>query len=137
MSFLSLEAGMSTVSFAAWMPLRMRVRKSAIGSVMALPAGLRHPRDEPLMGELAQADPAQAELAVDRARPAAAAAARVLAGLVLGAACLADALGGLGHRLRSLGGRLGVVGSALAGEGHAERLQQCEGLAVRGGGRHD
>src|SRR5688500_8039229 len=100
MSFLSLEAGMSTVSFAAWMPLRMRVRKSAIGSVMALPARLRHPRDEPLMGELPQADPAQAELAVDGTRAAALAAARVLAGLVLGAACLADALGGLGHGVR-------------------------------------
>src|SRR5688500_3059014 len=98
MSFLSLEAGMSTVSLAAWMPLRMRVRKSAIGSVIVwLPARLGHPRNEPLMGQLAQADPAQAELAVDGTGPAAATAAGVLAGLVLGAACLTDALGGLGH----------------------------------------
>src|SRR5687767_10788012 len=88
---------MSTVSFAAWMPLRMRVRKSAIGSVMGLPAGLGHPRDEALVGELPEADPAEAELAVDGTGPAALAAAGVLAGLVLGAACLADALGGLGH----------------------------------------
>src|SRR5450759_1580374 len=33
-SALSLEAGMSTVSCAAWIALRMRVRRSAIGSVM-------------------------------------------------------------------------------------------------------
>src|SRR5450759_5194474 len=33
-SALSLEAGISTVSCAAWIALRMRVRKSAIGSVM-------------------------------------------------------------------------------------------------------
>src|ERR671917_67867 len=96
-SRLSFEAGMFTVSCAAWMPLRMRVRKSAIGSVMWLPARLGHPRDEPLVGELPQADPAQAELAVDGTGPAAAAAAGVLAGLELGAACLTDALGGLGH----------------------------------------
>jgi hypothetical protein len=89
----SFEAGMFTVSCAAWMPLRMRVRKSAMGSVMGgLPARLRHPRNEALVRELAQADPAEAELAVHRTGPAALAAAGVLTGLVLRAACLAHAL---------------------------------------------
>ena len=39
------EAGISTVSWAAWIALRTRVRKSAMGSVMdmeRLPGGLRH-----------------------------------------------------------------------------------------------
>src|SRR5919199_3659214 len=82
------------------MALRIRVRKSAMGSVMdmRLPAALRHARDEAVVRELAQADPAQAELAVDGARAPAAPAAAVLAGLVLRGACLAHALGNLGHR---------------------------------------
>src|SRR5919112_4588394 len=89
-STLSLLAGISTVSCDAWMALRTRVRKSATGSVIdmrcgsCLPAALGHARDEALVRELAQADPAQPELAVDGPRAAAAAAARVLAGLVLG-----------------------------------------------------
>src|SRR5512132_3049214 len=103
-SRLSFDDGMSTVSWAAVIPLRIRVRKSATGSVMdmllglRLPAALRHARHVALMGQLAQADAAQAELAEHRARAAAAAAARVLAGLVLGGACLAHALGRLGHQ---------------------------------------
>src|SRR5919206_3377110 len=91
--------GMSTVSWAAMIALRMRVRKSATGSVidMRSPARLRHARDESLVGQLAQADAAQAELAVHGARAAAAPAARVLPGGVLGRARLADDLGLLGH----------------------------------------
>src|SRR6185503_1290632 len=130
-SILSLLAGMSTVSCDAWMALRTRVRKSATGSVMdmrferlLLPAALRHARHVAVVRELAQADPAQAELAVDGTRAATAAAAGVLAGLVLGGACLAHALGELGH----LGGDLGVlllqVGVALSAERHAEGLEQ-------------
>src|SRR3954451_21379677 len=95
---------MSTVSWAAWIPLRIRVRKSAMGSVMdmalkgcSLPAALGHPRHVAVVRELAQADPAQAELAIHRARPAAAAATTVLTRLVLGGACLAHALCRLGH----------------------------------------
>jgi hypothetical protein len=74
--------------------LRMRVRKSAVGSVndMGLPTALGHPWDEALVGELAQADPADAELAVDGASAAATATARVSAGLVLGRAPLAHSL---------------------------------------------
>src|SRR3954471_24224746 len=98
-STLSLDDGISTVSWAAEMPLRMRVRKSAMGSVIDIrsPTRLRHARDHPVVRELAQADPAQAELAVHGARPAAATAARVLAGLELGGALLAHPLGGLRH----------------------------------------
>src|SRR3954453_1206420 len=98
-STLSLDAGMSTVSWAAWIPLRIRVRKSAMGSVMdmALPAALGHPGDVAVVRELAQTDTAQPELAIHRARPAAAAATTVLAGRVLGGGCLGHALGRLGH----------------------------------------
>src|SRR5680860_1647511 len=86
------DDGISTVSCAAWMPLRMRVRKSAMGSVLELtawslcgvsPRRLGHARDEAVVGQLPEADAAQSELPVDRARPAATAATRVLAGLVL------------------------------------------------------
>src|SRR6476620_6277698 len=98
-STFSLDAGMSTVSWAAWIPLRIRVRKSAMGSVidMSLPARLRHAGDVAVVRERPQADPAQAELAEHAARAAALAASRVLTGLVLAAARLAHALRGLGH----------------------------------------
>src|SRR5215210_9215466 len=103
-SRLSFDDGISTVSWAAVMPLRMRVRKSATGSVMdmrrcsCLPAALRHARDVAVVGELAQADPAETELAEHGARAATAPAAGVLAGGELRGACLAHALGGLGHQ---------------------------------------
>src|SRR3954451_3856544 len=100
-STLSLDAGMSTVEWAAWIPLRIRVRKSAMGSVidMRLPTALRHPRDVAVVGQLAQADPADAELAEHGAGAATTAAPGVFTGLVLRAACLAHALGRLGHAL--------------------------------------
>src|SRR5947207_12229824 len=104
-SRLRFEDGISTVSWAAVIPLRTRVRKSAMGSVIdiggswleLLPAALGHPGNEAVVGQLAQADPAEAELAVDGAGAAAPAAAAVLPGLELGGACLAHALGRLGH----------------------------------------
>src|SRR5215208_1189047 len=98
-SFLSVDEGISTVSWAAMIPLRIRVRKSAIGSVidMRSPARLRHAGDVAVVGHLAQADPAQAELAVDGAGPATTAAARVGPRLVLRRAVHARDLGGLGH----------------------------------------
>src|SRR3954451_11380173 len=136
-SILSLLAGISTVSGDAWMALRTRVRKSATGSVidMRLPAALRHSRDVAVVRELAQADPAQAELAEDGAGATAAAATGVFAGLVLGGARLAHPLGKLGHLLGFLGSP--DVGVALAAEGHAERLEQRVGLGVGRGGRRD
>src|SRR5947209_6539886 len=99
-SDLRLDDGISTVVCDAWIALRIRVRKSATGSVIDIarsPTRLRHAGDVAVVRELAQADPADAELAEHRARPAAAAAAAVLAGLVLRAARLAHALGRLGH----------------------------------------
>src|SRR5215204_342773 len=94
-SAFSPDAGISTSSWAAWMPLRIRVRKSAIGSVidMRSPARLRHAGDVAVVGHLAQADPAQAELAVDGAGPATTAAARVGPRLVLRRAVHARDLG--------------------------------------------
>src|SRR4051812_10265567 len=98
-STLSFDDGTSTVSCAAVIPLRMRVSRSAMGSVIDIgsPARLGHAGDVAVVRELAQADPAEAELAEHRARPAAAAAAGVLAGLVLRGALLAHPLGGLRH----------------------------------------
>src|SRR5919199_1465792 len=98
-SRLRPEDGMSTVSCAAWIALRIRVRKSAMGSVIDIrsPAALRHARDVAVVGQLAQADPAHAELAVDGPGPAAAAATAVVPGRVLRGAGLAHALGRLGH----------------------------------------
>src|SRR4051794_19223496 len=102
-SVLSLEAGMSTVVCDAWIPLRIRVRKSAMGSVIDmrayLPAALRHAGDVAVVRELAQADATHAELAEHRPRAPAAATAGVLARLELRTACLAHALGRLGHAL--------------------------------------
>src|SRR5512133_2638012 len=74
------EVGISVVSCIALLALRMRVSMSAIGSVCISnsPARFRHAGDLALVRELAQADPAEAELLVDRARAAAAIAARVL-----------------------------------------------------------
>src|SRR3954466_13388207 len=94
-SRLSLLDGIATSSCAAVMPLRTRVRKSAMGSVidmLASPRALGHARDVAVVRELAQADAAPAELLVHGARAAAAAAARIPAGLELRGACLAHAL---------------------------------------------
>src|SRR5947209_7838423 len=100
-SLLSLEEGI--VTSWCWAPaaLRSRVRKSAIGSVidMRSPAALRHAGDVAIVGELAQADAAQAEALVHRPRAAAAAAARVTPGLELGRPLLADPLRRLSHWL--------------------------------------
>src|SRR5829696_1199714 len=102
-SFFSLDEGISTVSWAAMIPLRIRVRKSAMGSVMLmpLPARLGHARDVALVRHLPQADAAQAELLVDGARTAALAAARVRPGLVLRRARRTHDLGGLCHEFLS------------------------------------
>src|SRR4051794_10639705 len=93
-SALKFEAGISTSSRSACRPFRMRVRKSAIGSVidMALPARLRHAGDHALVLDLADADAAEAELAEIGTRATAPLAAVVVACLVLGPALLADLL---------------------------------------------
>src|SRR5215212_795818 len=112
-SAFSREDGMTTSSWAAWMPLRIRVRKSAMGSLTAMrsPARLRHAGDEALMRELAQADAAQPELAVDRTRAPAAAAAAVRPRGVLGRAVGPHDHGCLGHLLSESPGRHAATGS--------------------------
>src|SRR5688572_24567905 len=96
-SALKADAGMSTSSRSAWSALRTRVRKSAIGSVIVmvgalLPARLGEAGDLTLVGDLAQADSAEAELAQVRARAAAAPAAVVIPHLELRRAALAHHL---------------------------------------------
>src|SRR5690242_3458635 len=83
--------------------LRIRVSMSAIGSVIVIgappsPRCLGHAGDLAGVGELAQADPAQAELAVHRARATAPATPRVAAHLELGRALLLVDQRLLGHR---------------------------------------
>src|SRR3954469_22854261 len=80
------ELGITALSWSALLAFRMRVSMSAIGSVSTsslLPTGLRHAGDHAVVRKLAQADPAKAELAEHRARPAAPVAARVVADAVL------------------------------------------------------
>src|SRR5205809_3209358 len=98
-SVLNFECGMSTTSKSASSPLRIRVSRSASGSVidMALPARLRESGDIALVRHLAQADPAEAELAVVGARATAPLAAVVVPRLVFGSALLAHHLGRLCH----------------------------------------
>src|SRR4029450_1814041 len=77
------EVGISVCSCNALLALRIRVSMSAIGSVcIGLPARFGHAGDLSLVCEVAQADPAEAELAVDGARASAAPAAGVAAHLV-------------------------------------------------------
>src|SRR5215210_452750 len=104
-SALKREAGSSTSSCSATRALRMRVSRSAIGSVTvmrsrrgALPARLGQAGDVALAGHLAQADAAEAELAQVGTRPTTAPAAVVVARLVLLLPLSPDELGGLGHR---------------------------------------
>src|SRR5579883_225575 len=106
------ELGISAVSCIALLALRMRVSMSAIGSVsIGSPAALGHAGDEALVRQLAQADPAEPELAVDGARTAALLAAGVRAHLEAGRA-------GLLHHQRRLGHALLLP--PLAGEREAE-----------------
>src|ERR1019366_4430565 len=140
-SRLSLEDGSATSWCWALAALRKRVRKSATGSVIDMarrsPTRLRHAGDVSVVRQLAQADPADAELAVDRAGATAAAATGVTPGLVLGRPLLADSLRKLGHVLLLIlvGGRR--LGTALLRKRHPERLQQGERFFVAGGARRD
>src|SRR5712692_7950101 len=62
---LSLEEGMSTFSCSARLPLRMRVSRSAIGSLLIgwpSPARLHDARNLALEGQLPEAEAAQLEL---------------------------------------------------------------------------
>src|SRR6266536_5840172 len=73
---LSLDDGMSTFSCSARLALRMRVNRSAIGSLidmvrLSLPARLDHARHFALEGELPEAEPAELELPEEAARSSA------------------------------------------------------------------
>src|SRR5262249_21998205 len=89
-SLLSFEAGTSTRWCFAAAPLRMLVRKSAIGSVciilliVSLPARLGHARNFSLERHATEADTAHLKLADIRARTAANAAAVAMLRLELG-----------------------------------------------------
>src|ERR1700742_2691594 len=123
---LILECGRTPSSWYAEFALRRRVKKSAIGSVIvmvtcqpfspwflagsgpvaicALPAGLVHAGQLAAVGHLAQAHPAEAELAEHRARAATPLAARVPANLELGLLRGLVAQSLLGHQF-SLNGK--------------------------------
>src|SRR5262245_46990700 len=145
---LSRLAGMSTNGRSMRLALRTRVRKSASGSVImawpSSPAGLLDAGDQPVAGHAAEADPADAELAVHRPRPAAQLAAQPdadalarrelhLVGAPLPGLELGQLLAEL-HVLR-FGRHIALVGwwcgccSRLA-ERHAEAAEQLAGLVV-------
>src|SRR6476619_2531444 len=95
-----LEVGIDAESCSARFAFRILESMSSIGSVSTgdlLPARLRHSRNCALVRELAQADPAEAELAIDGARATAPVAARVGPGAVLGLPLLLDDERLLGH----------------------------------------
>src|SRR3954452_4624543 len=86
-SSFCFETGILVTSASAVLALRIRVSMSAMGSVFMrspLPARLRHAGDDARVGEIPQADAAQAELPVHGTRAAALLTARVAADLVLG-----------------------------------------------------
>src|SRR5487761_290979 len=74
MAVFSREEERRTSALPAVWPLRMRVRRSAIGSVMLIgrpsPARLRETRNLAAVGDFADLDPREAELAVHTARSA-------------------------------------------------------------------
>src|SRR5262245_29352939 len=115
---LSFEDGMSTFSCSARLALRMRVRRSATGSLIMvsvlLPARLDHARDLALEGELSEADAAGLELPQVPAGPAAQLAAVVRARLELGRALLLHDQRRLRHFYDSLKGTPRCVKRALA-----------------------
>src|SRR2546421_6671222 len=102
MRTLSREDGMSTFSCSALLALRMRVSRSAIGSLrMGLPARLHDARHLALEGQLAKAQAAHPELPEIAARTTA-----QLAPVVATRGELRRRLGlhderGLGHELRT------------------------------------
>src|SRR4051794_30717744 len=86
MRCFSWVPGMSTTGRSMRLALRMRVSMSAIGSVIMAfvlsPARFLDARNQPAAGHVAEADAADAELAIHGAGPAAQAAAQADADLV-------------------------------------------------------
>src|SRR5690242_8812309 len=88
MASFNFDDGIATSSWNAMLAFRMRVSMSAMGSVMVMrappsPRALRHAGDLPCVRHLSQADAAETEVAVHRARSTTAAAARVRTNLEL------------------------------------------------------
>src|SRR6056297_3653651 len=156
------DEGITTWSCIAVFALRTRVSMSAMGSVIMMdrspfsPRALGQARDLAGMGELSQADPAEAELAVHGTRTAAAAAAGVGANLELGSSvrlvdeCLLGHVSLFSLRDGRAAGSLAllavqralapllarsVLGVSALLEGEAERIEErVAGLVVVGRG---
>src|SRR5690242_2213572 len=96
------DHGTSTVDFRAVVAFRMRVRMSAMGSVImvASPARLHETRDVALPDEVPEAEAAHPEATIERARAAAERAAVVRAHLELGRPRRLHHETGLSHRIR-------------------------------------
>src|SRR3954451_4868494 len=125
------DEGIFTDSCNALFALRMRLSMSAIGSVSIpclLPARLRHTRNHALVRQLAQADPAEAELLEHGARAPAAVAPRVIPHLELLRLLLL-------HHER-LPCHL-LIPPVVAAERQAESLQQRTSVFVGLGGSRD
>src|SRR4051794_17589897 len=127
------EVGIWTFSCSALLALRMRASMSATGSVniARLPARFGHAGDDALVRELAQADPAEAELLEDRARASATVAARVGTHLVLLRALLLDPKACLCHAVVLL------PSCSVRREREPESAQERECLLVRLRGGRD
>src|SRR5580700_1106952 len=127
-SVFNLEAGTSTLGWRARMALRTRVSMSAIGSLVIAalqrflslsPARLGDAGDFPVQRQLAEAQPADAELAQKGARPAAAPAAVAVLGIVQT------------RRFRSAGLFQFQIFGSLGGGGHVLSLSLTAGTACR------
>src|SRR5262249_48367761 len=133
MRHFSLVAGISTTGRSMRLALRSRVSMSAIGSVIIAgilsPAGLLDARDQAVAGHAAEADPADAELAVHGPRPPAQSAAEADADLVAGPELLL-----VGRPLLVLLQRfqLAEVFGAFGGGGHRRALKVRGSLTPRG-----
>src|SRR5436309_759969 len=123
---LSREAGMSTFSCSAPLALRMRVRRSAIGSlrIRPLPARLHDARNLALERQLAEAEPAHLELPEVGARAAA-----QLAAVIGARAELRLTLG--------LHDERGLRHMRLLPERHSEVREEHLRVLVRARRRHD
>src|ERR1039457_154452 len=133
-SIFIFEDGISTRGCLAMAPFRIRVKKSAIGSVVilsSLPAGLHDSGNFSLEREAAETNTAQLELSESAARAPADPAAVALANLELQLALRLRDLTGSSHA------RWFSLRRALSAEGHAEQLQQLASLFIAAGRRRD
>src|SRR3954469_13576003 len=130
---LRVECGISTRSWRARAPLRMRESMSEMGSViMGSPARLDHAGDFAAEGVEAQTNAAQLELAVVRATASADLAPVDVAHGKLGCSVELRKLTCTGHRSSSF-----IRVSSGRPEGHAHVLKKGAALFVGVGARHD